>query len=244
MCYSVNIVAEGVMVDQIKIVYTFKFDDGLVKIFTINLDRQTLDLISDRISVLPVWADLNYSKCANCLLDEGSNKNCPVALNLVNINEEFKEFFSYENVGVTVTTEERTYTKLTSLQEGLSSLIGVVMVTSGCPVMEFLKPMVRFHLPFATLEETTFRMVSMYLISQYLLNLNDRLADWKLEGLDKVYSAVGQVNRDFSNRLADAADKDANINALVNLDCFATMIPFQAEEMFKKIERYFSAYLK
>ena len=82
-------------------------------------------------------------------------------------------------------------------------------------------------------------MGSMYLISQYLLNLNDWLADWKLEGLDRMYSAVGQVNRDFSNRLTDAADKDANINALVNLDCFATMIPFQAEEMFKKIKRFF-----
>jgi Domain of unknown function (DUF6901) len=244
MWYSLNKVAEGVMRDDIKIVYTFKFDDGLIKIFTINLNRQTLDLISCGVSAPPAWADLKYSKCTNCPVDESSAKYCPVALNLVNIIEEFKEFFSYENVGVTVTTEERIYTKLTSIQEGLSSLLGIVMVTSGCPVMEFLKPMVRFHLPFATLEETIFRVVSTYLISQHLLDQNDRLPDWKLEGLDRMYSAVSQVNRDFSNRLADASDKDANINALVNLDCFAAMIPFQVEEMLKKIEQYFSAYLK
>jgi len=73
----------------------------------------------------------------------------------VNITEEFKNCFSYENVGVNVTTEDRTYSKHTSLQERLSSLIGIV--------------------------------------------------------------------------------KDANINALVNLDCFATMVPLQAEEMLREI---------
>lgn len=244
MCYSVNIVVEGLMEDPIKIVYTFKFDNGLTKVFTIHLDRQTLDLISDTIPAPPVWTDLNYSKCANCPLDKGSNKYCPVALNLVTTTEEFKNFFSYANVGVTVTTEDRTYTKFTSLQEGLSSLFGIVMVTSGCPVMEFLKPMVRFHLPFATIEETIFRMVSMYLVSQYFLKQKGRPSDRKLEGLEKIYSEAGIVNRDFSKRLADAASKDANINALVNLDCFATMVPLRAEELLRELERYFSAYLK
>ena len=232
------------MENPLKIVYTFRFDNGSIKEFTIYLDRQTLAFKSERNPKPPVWADLNYRKCANCLLDEGSNKYCPIALNLVNITEEFKDCFSYENVGVTVTTEDRTYSKYTSLQEGLSSLIGIVMVTSGCPVMEFLKPVVRFHLPFATLEETIFRMASMYLMAQYFLRQKGKPYDFKLEGLEKIYSEVGQVNRDFSQRLADAASKDANINALVNLDCFATMVPLQAEEMLSEIERYFSAYLK
>ena len=37
--------------------------------------------------------------------------------------------------------------------------------------MESLKPMVRFHLPFATVEETVFRSVSTYLLSQYLAEI-------------------------------------------------------------------------
>ena len=55
---------------------------------------------------------------------------------------------------------------------------------------------------------------------------------------------VSIVNRDFANRLRDAAKKDANINALVNLDCFAAMMPFAAEETLKNLKPYFGAYLK
>lgn len=232
------------MENPIKIVYSFKFENGANKIFNILLDRQTLGFISENRSDSPLWTKLNHNKCANCLLNEGSNKYCPVALNLADIAEEFKDFFAYENVGVTVTTEDRTYLKETTIQQGLSSLIGIIMTTSGCPVMEHLKPMVRFHLPFATLTETIFRMVSMYFMAQYFLNQDGRTADWKLDGLEKIYAEVGQVNRDFAQRLADAAKKDANVNALVSLDCFATMVPLAAEETLNEIKLYFSAYLK
>ena len=37
------------------------------------------------------------------------------------------------------------------------------MALSGCPVLEQLKPMARFHLPFASVEETIYRAASMYL---------------------------------------------------------------------------------
>ncbi|HEY6012231.1 MAG TPA: hypothetical protein VIX18_12265, partial [Nitrospirota bacterium] len=59
-----------------------------------------------------------------------------------------------------------------------------------------------------------------------------------------VYAEVGIVNRDFANRLRDAAKKDANINALVNLDCFAAMVPLLADDTLKGLKPYFSAYLK
>jgi len=232
------------MENPIKITYSFKFPEGANKIFNILLDRQTLAFISEKKSDAPLWTKLNHNKCANCSLDENSNKHCPVALNLADIAEEFKDFFAYENVSVTVTTEDRTYSKDTTIQQGLSALIGIIMTTSGCPVMERLKPMVRFHLPFASLTETIFRMVSMYLMAQYFLNQDGKTADWKLTGLENIYAEVGQVNRDFAQRLADAAKKDATVNALVNLDCFATMVPLAAEETLNEIKSYFSAHLK
>lgn len=232
------------MENPIKITYSFKFSEGANKIFNILLDRQTLAFISEKKSDAPLWTKLNHNKCANCSLDENSNKHCPVALNLADIAEEFKDFFAYENVSVTVTTEDRTYSKDTTIQQGLSALIGIIMTTSGCPVMERLKPMVRFHLPFASLTETIFRMVSMYLMAQYFLNQDGKTADWKLTGLENIYAEVGQVNRDFAQRLADAAKKDATVNALVNLDCFATMVPLAAEETLNEIKSYFSAHLK
>jgi len=149
---------------------------------------------------------------------------------------------SHEGVAVTVTTEERMYTKDTTIQQGLSPLIGIIMTTSGCPIMEHLKPMVRFHLPFASLDETVFRMVAMHLMVQYYRNQEGKQAEWGLDGLTRVYAQVGIVNRDFANRLRDAAKKDANINALVNLDCFASMVPLVADDTLKAIRPYFSAY--
>lgn len=228
--------------NHIKIGYSYRFKNGSVKAFDMSLERKTLGLISEIHPDPPIWTKLYHNRCTNCSLNEESNKYCPVALNLAYIVDEFKDSFSHETVRVTVITNEREYSKETSLQEGLSSLLGIVMVTSGCPVMERLKPMVRFHLPFATLEETVFRMVSMYLIAQYFLKQNGIPADWKLDGLNKIYSEVNQVNRDFAKRLSDAAKKDANVNALVNLDCFAVMVPLTAEKMLNEIEDYFSAY--
>lgn len=208
------------------------------------LGRETLRFMTKDVSAPPVWTELHYNQCSVCTLDEVQNRYCPIALNLVNINEAFKDSYSYEDVSVSVLTDERRYAKDTSLQEGLSALLGIIMVTSGCPVMEYLKPMARFHLPFATLIETVFRMSSMYFMAQFFLGLKGKPVDMSLDGLKKIYTEVSEVNRDFSQRLADAASKDAHINALVNLDCFATIIPLQAEETLKEIESYFSVYFK
>jgi Domain of unknown function (DUF6901) len=52
---------------------------------------------------------------------------------------------------------ERSYFKKTTMQKGIVSLLGILLVSSGCPVMAKLRPMVRFHLPFASMLATTFR---------------------------------------------------------------------------------------
>jgi hypothetical protein len=103
--------------------------------------------------------------------------------------------------------------------------------------------MVRFHLPFATMEETMFRMVSMYLMAQYYRSREGSPAEWTLDGLMRVYGEVSVVNRCFSLRLIEAAAKDASINALVSLDCFASMMPLMTEDMLKSLKPYFLPYL-
>jgi hypothetical protein len=231
------------MAKPITISYTYNFKSSGTRKFLLNLDRDTLGLIVEQKTNQPLWALLNHKRCENCSLDEKKHLYCPVAINFVDIAEQFKNMVSHEEVTVTVVTEERTFVKETTIQLGLSPLIGIIMTTSGCPVMSYLKPMVRFHLPFASLDETVFRMVSMYLLVQYYKNQNNENAEWRLDGLTRVYAQVGIVNRDFANRLRDAAKKDANINALVNLDCFASMVPLVAEETLKALKPYFSAYL-
>jgi len=232
------------MADPYKITYSYTFKDGKTRVFTLALDRKDLALVAERPAAPPLWALLSLNKCGNCPLNEQTSVHCPVALNLSAIVEEFKNFISHEKVSVTVAVEERTYFKETTIQQGLSPLLGIIMTTSGCPIMEQLKPMVRFHLPFASLEDTIFRMVSMYLVAQHLRHRDGKSAAWTLDGLAKVYAEVGRVNRDFAQRLRIAAQQDANVNALVNLDCFATMVPLAADETLNAIKPYFAAYLK
>jgi hypothetical protein len=110
--------------------------------------------------------------------------------------------------------------------------------------MEPLKPMVRFHLPFATIEETIYRMTSMYLVAQYFKKQEGQPFDLELDGLAQIYSEVSKANKDFSQRLAAAAEKDANVNALVELDVFASMVQLLAKDAINDLKPYYSAYLK
>lgn len=225
----------------ISIVYHFDFGAGGRKTVAVELDQLTLALRTAAPAVPPAWAALASNQCTICPFTSDTTPHCPIALNLAAIVEEFKDFFSYEEVDVTVATAARSYRQQTSLQIGLSSLIGIIMVTSGCRPMEQLKPMVRFHLPFATLAETTFRTVSMHLIGQYLRRKQGLPTDFSLDGLQTIYNDVAVVNTCFAKRLLEAARKDANINALVNLHCFAEMVPLNVDDLLDNIAHDFSA---
>ena len=232
------------MDDQIRFVYTYKFKDGTTKHFDLRLNAANLLLITKKQEDLPLWALLPFNKCAICPLSEKDHVYCPISANLAGIVEQFKNFLSHELVSVTVACEERFYGKETTVQGGLSPLLGIIMTTSGCPVMEQLKPMVRFHLPFASLDETIYRGVTMFLTAQYFRHQDGKTAEWSIDGLGTIYAEVGQVNRDFANRMRAAAKKDANVNALVNLDVFASMMTLAAEDTLKRLKPYFSALLE
>ena len=150
---------------------------------------------------------------------------------------------SYKEVDLLIETEERGYIKHTTLQQGISSLVGIYMVTSGCPVMEKLKPMVRYHLPFASLRETQYRVMSMYLLAQYFLHRRGGKPDWELTNLVKIYDDVQIVNKSFSQRLAHSRIEDATLNALVKLDMFAKHISdLINKDALDEMECLFSAY--
>jgi hypothetical protein len=231
------------MEDQIRYVFIYKFKDGTTKHFDLRLDPTTLLLKAKRPASLPLWALLSFNKCSICPLSESDHAYCPISANFAGIVEEFKNFLSHERVSVTVACEERFYGKETTIQGGLSPLLGIIMTTGGCPIMEQLKPMVRFHLPFASLDETIFRGVSMHLVAQYFRNQDGKDASWSLDGLQKIYAEVGRVNQGFANRMRAAAKKDANVNALVNLDVFASMMTLAADETLQKLRPHYSALL-
>ncbi len=233
------------MIKTIDFIYKFRFNKGLEKIFKLTIDEETLYLIQEEKDTYPQWTLLNNQKCPHCYLNEKVVQYCPIAKNLVEPIDFFKNSLSYEELDIYVETKTRNYHKKTSLQKGLSSLIGIYMTTSGCPIMEKIKPMVRFHLPFATLEETKFRMMSMYLLAQYLLYIKNKQPDWNMNNLVKIYADIKKVNEYFCKRLASIVQHDANTNAIIILNCFAESVLFSIDKyIWEELERFFKPYLE
>jgi len=223
----------------LKFRYTFSFADGKKKSFDIHLDGETLNYIQEQPPLQSAWALLENEQCGNCPLKKEEHPYCPVALNIVAIMNMFENDYSYEEADVLVQTSERSYIKHTSLQRGLSSMLGIFMVSSGCPVMGRLKPMVRYHLPFATVEETVFRAASTYLLGQYFKYKKGQQPDWNLNGLMEIYREVQQVNYGMAERLRSIQARDANINALIVLDVFAKELPQNIERSLEPLSYLF-----
>lgn len=229
----------------ITVSYEFKFRGGLTRTFDLQLREPGLDLLPPAAKDLPSWTRLGHHQCPNCPLNEKQNSRCPVAVQLAEAVEFFKDHFSTDEVDVTIRMQSREYRKRSAVQEGISSLMGVYMAASGCPVLDKLRPMIHTHLPFATIKETMFRAVSMHLLAQYFLKRRGHKPDWDLANLVRSYEEIRQVNRAFVQRLLSVNPRDASLNALANLDCFATATVFSiTEDSLREMEPLFDAYLK
>ena len=121
----------------------------------------------------------------------------------------------------------------------LFSMFGVIMATSGCPVMDFFKPMAKFHLPFASVEEHLVRSTSFYLLWQYFKNKKGDTPDLDLEKLNERYEAVKKVNLGISKRISHVAEKDADKNAIVLLCSIAELLSYEFTGNLSTIEYLF-----
>lgn len=229
--------------ETINIRYLFKLPDKRQEIIDLHLDPHTLDLMNEIPEQPPSWTKLDFYKCPHCLLNVQDHPHCPVAVHLIKVLAICKDLFSYETIHVEIITNERTVSKETSAQKGISSLMGLIMATSGCPHTNFLKPMARFHLPLASIEETVCRAVSMYLLAQYFLRKQGKKADFDLEGLKKIYSNIKLINATMAERLRAIIDEDAAVNALTILDNFAHALPLVIEESLEDTRYLFAPYL-
>ena len=225
--------------------YEIEFKDGRKKSFTIELDPESLALVYQPRSAPPKWTNLEVHQCENCSLDPGAHPYCPVALSLTEVAEAFSKNLSYEEVDVTIRTPPRTYQRKVSLQDALRSLFGIYMVSSGCPVLDKLRPLVQMHLPFATMKETAYRALSMYVMAQFFIQRKGGTPDMSLEGLGKIYREIELVNHGLHQRLVTASLNDACLNAIGNLNCYAQFTQMFLEPgKLEQLEKLFTAYLK
>lgn len=225
-----------------KITYHFTFEDGTRKDFTVNLDPDSLNVVPSDDQGKPQWARLENHRCQGCRLEENRVQYCPIAVNINDVVEFFKSYTSYDEVEVFVVTEERTYVNKTTVQKALGSLFGIYMAASGCPAMDKLKPMVRFHLPFATVEETVFRSACSWLLGQYFLRRHGKPSELDLVGLADFYKGIQMVNRGMWERLRGVVGKDAVNNAVICLDMFAKQVPYAIEDSLEELEGLFGVY--
>ncbi|MGH7372600.1 MAG: DUF6901 family protein [Candidatus Rokuibacteriota bacterium] len=224
---------------SIKIVYDFAFPDGGAKSYTVELDRASLSFLASSPEQPPAWARLENHQCGHCPLKPAEHPYCPVATNLSALVEFFKDKASVSEATVTVTTDERTYVKQLPLQRGIFGIFGLVMATSSCPYMDFLKPMARFHLPFSTAEETIVRSVSMYLLRQYFVAKRGEQPDLGLEQLETHYENIQKVNDGILERIKGVVKNDADLNALIILQGFADLLTMAISKDLSKIEPLF-----
>lgn len=225
------------------ILYRFRMEGGATRDFEILLDDETLELVLPVEPSRPEWTRLHYQQCENCPLGN-STEYCPVAVNLENLVSQFANEVSYDRATVTVITKERVFEKETTVQKGLSALIGVYMVTSNCPIMDRLRPMVRFHLPFATLTETAYRAITMYLMAQFFRKRKGLEPDWDLRHLSETYRGISLVNKGMTQRVSVASSKDASVNAVVILNSLGDSVPYAVENGLSELEVLFRQYLE
>ncbi len=223
--------------------YQFKFADGTQSSYVVEVDNHTFKQVPQAQPVaLPSWTQLEFNKCVHCPYLTSEKANCPVAANLAEASEAFKESKSFLEVTVFVKTENRFFGKHTDLQTGLQSLFGLVMATSDCKHFDFFRGLARSHLPFSTFAETAAKSFGHYLMKRYFDNktLNQETQmHIDLSDFSKYYEEVSKVNHGIINRIRSVASGDAGKNAIVILDNFASLLPMELESGLQELEQQF-----
>lgn len=217
--------------------------------YRVTIDSKSMLLVEKKTTAAePDWTLLEYHQCQHCPLTKEDTPRCPIAKNLHYLFKKFQTVKSVETYSVKVESPERTYFKITDIQNCLGSLFGLIMATSSCPTMDFLKPMARFHLPFATIEETIIRSLGSFLIGKYLQNHDSgipiNIHDIKKEMTDH-YTKVNEINSKLIKRIEHLVNKensgDADQNAIIILDTLAVLLTM---ELSKDLEIISNIYMR
>ncbi len=222
--------------------YRFIPEGGDPLTFDIRLDPLTLEPAELPQGELPAWVALDYYRCGNCPLDPADHSRCPLARNLLPLVERMGGIQSFHRVRVEVETPDRKLYFDAAAQDGISSLMGLLIATSGCPHTFFFKPMARFHLPMASLEETLYRAASTYGLIQYFRHNIGQPCSPDFSGLLASYREMSVVNRAIATRLRRAVKQDGLVNAIVLLEAMAEALPVSLEELMVELERWMNEF--
>lgn len=229
------------MTEALGIEYRFDLPNGSRQHLQLKFAAADFRLINEVGAEPPFWTELKFNQCGNCPLNSRQSPHCPAALHMAPAVEALKELVSFDTVGVTVIQAERTMHAEVSAQQAMSSVLGLIMATAGCPWTDHLRPMARFHLPFASEAETVYRSVCMFLLARHLAGGEGTAS---FAGLQQLYENLHVVNRDMSRRLGAATRTDPARNAMALLDSYTTLLPAAVEGSLQEFKPFFDAWRK
>jgi len=221
--------------------YRFILQDNQTQTYTFQFDGERYELSEERHAPAP-WCELSFQQCPNCPYQSNGPKYCPAALRLNQVVRDVDHMMSYEQIEVEVITRHRTIKQTSTVQEAVSSLLGLLLASSGCPHTEFLLPMARFHLPFANAEETLWRACGSFLLAQYFRREEDTPTEL-LEDILRHYANLEVLNSQLVKRLKSQVHSDACPNAIVLLDNYAKHFPLFIERSIEQLKPLYTAYL-
>jgi len=188
------------------------------------------------------WTRLNFHKCSHCPLNREDFPFCPLASAIDSIIARIHNFMSYDDVHARVEYKNRTVSADVTVQRALSSLLGLIIPASGCPHTVYLRPMSRYHLPFADTEETIYRATTMFLLAQYFIHKKSGCIPTDFSRLERIYNNVHIVNTQICKRLRKFCEKDSPLNAITILDMLTMSMHSALKHDLNKLESYFSAF--
>jgi len=224
---------------RLGILYRFDLPDGSRTHFDFQFDPVSFRLTNPPPATPPFWTELEFSQCTNCPLKGSDTTHCPPALHMADATQRLAGLVSFDTVSVTVEQGERTVAAVTSAQAALSSVLGLIMATSACPWTQLLRPMARFHLPFADDTETVYRIVTMYLLAREFAGGSP---DSGFGSLAEIYQNLHVVNRGMARRLGAAMSTDPAQNAMALLDSYTALLPAAIEDSLEELRPLFEGW--
>lgn len=215
--------------------YDFEFDGGKELNYKIDIDRHGMrENINNNTP--PEWAALTHCQCSNCPLSENDTSVCPAAYDIQDVIEDFQSIPANHKANIKVIASDRSYSKRTTVEEGLRSLMGLVLATSQCPILSQLKPMAMHHMPFSSSNEFILRSVSVYLLQQYFEYRGENAPDWDLKGLINRNKQLQLVNQALWQRVHLDNNNDSNLKTLLSFFSMSSSVSVSLEAQLQKLK--------
>jgi hypothetical protein len=215
--------------------YNFEFDDDSDLSYKIDVDRTGMRVDVNK-NQTPDWIALTHCQCSNCPLKVSDTEVCPAAFDIQDVIEDFQSKPANQKVNINVIASDRSYSKRTNVEEGLRSLMGLILATSKCPILSQLKPMAIHHMPFSSSNEFILRSVSVYLLQQYFEYRGERTPDWDLKGLISRNKQLQLVNQALWQRIHLDNNNDSNLKTLLSFFSMSSSVSVSLETQLQKLK--------